>query len=248
MDAANDAYYRRTSPGRSDYWKKMAAPRLRARRLMAELAREEVGSVADLGCGGGELLEKLAAWKPPLRLYGVDASAAQLAQNRRRHPGCTWLEADLDHPVAFPPALLGTFDAVTCAEVLEHVERPAELLANARALARPGGRLLLSTQSGPIGETERAVGHLRHYSASEARDLLEQAGWEPLRVWNEGFPFHDLSKRLANLCPAGALERFGGAEYGPFEDAVCLALRLVFRMNSRSRGAQLFATARKPAA
>ncbi|TPW19732.1 MAG: methyltransferase type 12 [Elusimicrobia bacterium] len=246
MDAANDAYYRRTSPGRSDYWKKMAAPRLRARRLLEELAREEVGSVADLGCGGGELLSRMAAWKPSLRLCGVDASAAQLAENRRRHPDRDWLEADLDLPPAFLPALTGAFDVVIASEVIEHVELPLELLANARALARPGGRLLLSTQSGPIRETERAVGHLRHYSAAEARDLLVRAGWEPLRVWNEGFPFHDLSKRLANISPAGALERFGGAEYGPLEDAVCLALRLVFRLNSSSRGAQLFAVARKP--
>lgn len=246
MDAANDAYYRRTSPGRSDYWKKMAAPRLRVRRLLEELAREEVGSVADLGCGGGELLAEAAAWKPSLRLCGVDASAAQLSENRGRHPSRDWLEADLERPAAVPPALAGAFDAVICSEVLEHVERPLELLANARTLARPGGRLLLSTQSGPVGETERAVGHLRHYSAPEVRDLLSHAGWEPLRVWNEGFPFHDLSKRLANLRPAGALERFGGAEYGPLEDAVCLALRLAFRLNSRRRGAQLFATARKP--
>lgn len=246
MHPANDAYYRSTSPGRSDYWKKMAAPRLRARRLLEELAREEVGSVADLGCGGGELLGELEAWKPSLRLCGIDASEAQLSENRRRHPARAWLAADLDRPVVFPPALAETFDAVTCSEVLEHVERPLELLANARALARPGGRLLLSTQSGPVGETERAVGHLRHYSAEEARGLLARSGWEPLKVWNEGFPFHDLSKRVANLRPAGALERFGGAEYGPLENAVCLALRLAFAFNSRARGAQLFAAARKP--
>ncbi len=135
MDAANDAYYRRTSPGRSDYWKKMAAPRLRARRLLEELAREEVGSVADLGCGGGELLSRMAAWKPSLRLCGVDASAAQLAENRRRHPDRDWLEADLDLPPAFLPALTGAFDVVIASEVIEHVELPLELLANARALA-----------------------------------------------------------------------------------------------------------------
>ncbi|TBR21475.1 class I SAM-dependent methyltransferase [bacterium] len=246
MDAANDAYYRSLSAGRSDYWRKMAAPRLRVRRLLAELAREAAQSVVDLGCGGGELLLEVAAANPAARLCGVDASEAQLAENRRRHPGGEWLTADLDFPEAVPPALAGTFDAVVASEVLEHVERPRVFLANALTLARPGGRLLLSTQSGPVGETERAVGHRRHYSAEEARELLRGSGWEPLRVWNEGFPFHDLSKRLANLRPGAAMERFGGAAYGPVEDAVCLALRLAFRLNSRTRGAQLFAAARKP--
>lgn len=246
MEAANDAYYRRTSPGRSDYWRKMAAPRLRVRRLLAELAAEPVRSVADLGCGGGELLAEVAERDPSLRLCGVDAAQAQLSENRRRTPGTAWLAADLDGPVAFPPELLGAFDAVVASEVIEHVASPEALLGNARALARRGGRLLLSTQSGPVGSTERAVGHLRHYEAGELASLLARAGWEPVRVWNEGFPFHDLSKRLANLRPDAAMARFGGAPYGPLEDAVCLALRLAFTLNSRTRGAQLFAVARNP--
>ncbi|MBI5596389.1 MAG: class I SAM-dependent methyltransferase [Elusimicrobia bacterium] len=246
MESSNDAYYRRPSPGRTDYWRKMAAPRLRARRLLAELGREPAGSAVDLGCGGGELLAEVRARFPALRLCGVDASEAQMAENRRREPGLDWLTADLDRPVGFPPALAGSFDAVLASEVVEHVESPGSLLANALLLARSGGRLLLSTQTGPVGETERAVGHLRHFTAAEMTALMGRSGWEPLRVWNEGFPFHDLSKRLANLRPAAAMSRFGGEAYGHFEQAVCLALRLAFRLNSRSRGAQLFAVARKP--
>lgn len=246
MDDGNDAYYRNTSPGRSDYWRKMAAPRLRAERLLGELFKEPVASAADLGCGGGELLAEAAARRPGLRLCGVDASEAQLEENRRRDPTALWVRADLDRPAEFPPGLDSSFDAVTASEVLEHLKDPRALLENARRLARPGGRLLLSTQSGPIGETERAVGHLRHFTADEVRSLLVSAGWTPLAVWNEGCPFHDLSKRLANLRPAAAMRRFGDRPYGPLENAVCLGLRLAFSLNSRTRGAQLFAAARRP--
>ena len=37
--------------------------------------------------------------------------------------------------------------------------------------------------------------------------------------------------------------RFGDASYGWYENTVCFALRLAFRLNSQRRGAQLFAIA-----
>jgi len=39
----------------------------------------------------------------------------------------------------------GTFDVVTCMEMLEHVPQPASVVAACAALARPGGTLVFST-------------------------------------------------------------------------------------------------------
>ena len=75
--------------------------------------------------------------------------------------------------------------------------------------------------------------------------LLEETGWEAAQVWNCGFPFHDLSKWYANLNPNASMKRFGLRAYGPLENAVALMLRLLFKLNSDSRGAQLFAVARR---
>ncbi|MDE2293124.1 MAG: class I SAM-dependent methyltransferase, partial [Elusimicrobia bacterium] len=200
----------------------------------------------DLGCGGGELLRELRAGRPDSALCGIDASEAQIAENGRREPAVEWRVLDLDSDAPAPAALRGTFDAVVASEVVEHVARPASLLRHALELARPGGRLLLSTQSGPVRETERRVGHLRHFEAAEMGRLLSDAGWRPERVWNEGAPFHDLAKRLANARPDAAMRRFGTGAYGPLERLVCLALRAAYRLNSRRRGAQLFAQARRP--
>ena len=41
------------------------------------------------------------------------------------------------------------------------------------------------------------------------------------------------------------MARFGQRAYGWRENLVCIALRLAFRLNSRRRGAQVFATARR---
>jgi hypothetical protein len=89
------------------------------------------------------------------------------------------------------------------------------------------------------------VGHLQHFTATGMRQLLSDAGWSPERVWNCGFPFHDLSKWYANRNPDATMRRFGDERYGLREDLVCWALRTAFRTNSDRRGAQLFAVARK---
>ena len=77
------------------------------------------------------------------------------------------------------------------------------------------------------------------------REALRAAGWAPERVWNTGFPFHDLSKWYANRDPEGSMNRFAARPYGIKEDVICLLLRAAFRLNSRHRGAQLFAVARR---
>lgn len=241
----NLAYYERPLPGRDDYWRYMAAPRFRVRTLLREIGATAARSLVDLGCGSGLLLDEVAARFTHLELAGVDLSPALVERNRARRPSVSWHTLDLDRPDAVPEALAGRFDVVVASEVIEHVEQPTVFLGNAFALAGEGGVLLLSTQSGPVRETERRVGHVRHFSGAEAERLLVASGWVPERVWNAGFPFHDLSKWWANRRPDVSMRRFGGERYGAAQRTVCAMLRLAFRLNSRRRGAQLFAVARR---
>jgi hypothetical protein len=164
--------------------------------------------------------------------------------NRARLPHTRWIYANIDQPVQWPAEDLGRYDAVTAVEVIEHVDHPEVLLANARALLAPGGFIVLSTQSGRVGETERRVGHRRHFTTDEITSLLSAAGLRPEKVWNAGFPFHDLSKWYANLDPDASMSRFGDKPYGLSENMVCFGLRMLFRFNSNRHGAQLFAVGR----
>lgn len=245
----NLEYYLRSAPGRADYWRWMAAPRFRVRTLLALLREIGPASLADLGCGSGELLEEVRRAFPSCRLCGLDLSPRQIEANRRRMPGVAWRVADLDREEAIPPELAGGFDAVIASEIIEHVPSPERFLRNARRLARaPGGVLLLSTQSGPLRETERRVGHLRHFSVGEMRALFEASGWSPARIWNSGWPFHDLSKWMANLDPDRTFRRFSDEPYTWGQRSICLALRIAFRFNCGKKGAQLFAVGRCEAA
>lgn len=242
----NVAYYAEEKPGREDYWRKMAAPRHRVTTVVRELRHLMPREVLDLGCGGGELLAEIREALPKTRLSGLDASGPQIANNRRRDSMTAWFVADLESegPLASIPE--ASFDAIVSSEVIEHLTHPERLLMHAHRLAKPGsGHLILSTQSGQVRETERRVGHVRHFSRADMTQLLFDTDWEPLAVWNTGFPFHDLSKWYANRDPDGSMHRFGEKEYGPKEDLICALLRFAFLFNSPRHGAQLFAVARR---
>lgn len=240
---SNRDYYEQLQPGQRDYWRYMAAPRHRVATILNLLAQSPPESLIDLGCGNGQLLDEIAKRFPRVTLTGVDLSQNQIDENRQRKPGVKWFAADLQTSVE--PRVHETFDVVVASEIIEHLDEPEALLRNAALMSRHGGMLILTTQSGVIRETERRVGHARHFDAATLDVMLRANSWIPRRIWNEGYPFHDLSKWWANRNAATTMRQFGENAYGRKERLICALLRLAFRLNSRSRGAQLFALAEK---
>lgn len=100
--------------------------------------------VVDIGCGGGLLSEALAR-------AGAQVTAIDLGEELIRMARLHALESELsiDYRVQSAEALAeaeaGTFDVVTCMEMLEHVPDPSSVLAACQRLLKPGGRLFLST-------------------------------------------------------------------------------------------------------
>lgn len=96
------------------------------------------GRVLDVGCGEGQIA-RLAVEGGARRVVGVDASAAQIAEARRRGGGATYARgAATSLPVA-----TGSFDVVVSCLVLEHVEDLDGALDEVTRVLRPGGRLVL---------------------------------------------------------------------------------------------------------
>jgi SAM-dependent methyltransferase len=118
----------------------------------------------DLGCGNGRFLAALA--ERGAAVTGVDAYADSLARAKARAPAATLLAADV---TAVPLEDAG-FDLVAALDVLEHLE-PSRLLAEARRLLAPGGRLLLSVPAFASlwSVRDERAGHLKRYR----RRLLE---------------------------------------------------------------------------
>ena len=105
--------------------------------------------VLDVGCGGGLLAEAMA--RNGARVLGLDLSAEliDIAKLHRLESKQNGAVLDLDYRVQAIEALAdaepGTFDAVTCMEMLEHVPEPGSIVEACARLLKPGGRLFVST-------------------------------------------------------------------------------------------------------
>lgn len=109
-----------------------------AAQAAAALATEAVGrDVFEFGCGTGRNLAALKA-AGAASLSGCDLSEGMLARARDRDPAFRLLLHDMNLPLELPG---GIADLVLFSLSLEHVERIATPLAEARRILRPGGQI-----------------------------------------------------------------------------------------------------------
>lgn len=100
--------------------------------------------VLDVGCGGGLLSEALA--RQGAQVTAIDL-APELVKVARLHRLESGLEVDyrVQSVEDLATEAPGSFDAITCMEMLEHVPRPGAILQACATLLKPGGKLFLST-------------------------------------------------------------------------------------------------------
>ena len=100
--------------------------------------------VLDVGCGGGILSESMAA--RGARVTGIDMGEAPLAVARLhlKESGeqVDYQRIPVEQLAAQQP---GSFDVVTCLEMLEHVPDPASVIDACSRLVKPGGHVFFST-------------------------------------------------------------------------------------------------------
>jgi len=103
-------------------------------------ARLRASRVMDLGCGAGDSIDLFRAVDPEVSWVGVDIEQSPEVAGRTR--------ADAEF-VTFDGRRLPfedeSFDLVYCKQVLEHVEHPRDLIAEAVRVLKPGGHLAGST-------------------------------------------------------------------------------------------------------
>lgn len=171
------------------------------------------------GSSHDRLRRRVRALGPGLRLLDLGAAGGHLGRAVRDR--CAFLAGVEPDPSLPPEAREGyddwrragaleagdwdaPFDAVVCADVLEHLPRPEELLARIRTWLRPGGTLLVSLPNvanvtvraallaGRFAYTERGIldrTHLRFYTRRSARALIEEAGFRVRSIDATAMPY-----------------------------------------------------------
>jgi 2-polyprenyl-3-methyl-5-hydroxy-6-metoxy-1,4-benzoquinol methylase len=207
------------------------------RRLIAHyVTKEECRSVLDVGCGRGNLLQLLyKRLGSGVRLAGTDFSGATLKANQASVPFAQFYELDLVEQAPFsslPPGLQQQFQVVICSEVLEHLTEWRRGFERLVELTEPGGRIVVTTPSGPITTIEREVfGHLYHPTAEDYLALARHHGLQVVTHLNWGWPTYRLLKYLTNVSPERSMKNFGYTRYSSWQRTVCWVLYLANYFN-----------------
>jgi len=116
---------------------------IRTHFIMEKLTRPNP-KILDVGCGGGILSEALA--KAGAKVTGIDLSNDSI-EAAKHHASQQGLTIDYRYESAEQVAEkeAGTFDAVTCMEMLEHVPEPLKVIEACAKVLKPGGHIFFST-------------------------------------------------------------------------------------------------------
>ena len=154
--------------------------------LVELLAPQRGETILDLGCGTGHLTQRIA--ESGAAAWGIDNSAAMIAQARAAYPSLRFEIAD-GQDFSLPQ----TFDAVFSNAALHWMTRPAGVVACVRRALRDGGRFVaelggkgnVAAVHTTVAAAIRAAGHTPmavadvHYfpSLGEYAALLESHGF-----------------------------------------------------------------------
>ncbi|MCW2544619.1 MAG: hypothetical protein JWM40_2171 [Frankiales bacterium] len=186
-------------------------PRTVHAQLLRRTSELKPGDVLDLGCAGGHLAAAMR--EQGHYVTGVDLRESDGVRERVDE----LVVHDLSQGL---PPLDGTYDLVVAADVLEHLPRPDLLLAQARQVLRPGGRMLISvpnvshayprlrTALGQFGYDQRGIldaTHLRFFTRTSFERMLRRAGLGIVSVQALAVP----ADLLGGSRTIGALQQWG---------------------------------------
>jgi SAM-dependent methyltransferase len=193
--SASAAHYRRIYEAGLDAeaeWLRLGAQaKARSIELLTADLPQPLGTLCEMGCGTGAVLEECMRLGLGSRYYGLDSCAAALTYLHQRLGGRVGLvHHDLDAGV--PEGL--AFDLVVLSHVLEHLATPDLLLRSLVGKCRyllaevplenqPVPRAVTWLRSTLRGSSrqQNAAGHVQFFSRESFRGLIRAAGWTILR-------------------------------------------------------------------
>lgn len=193
--------------------------------------------IVDLGCGGGDLANRLAGRWPEAEVTGIDGSAAMLEQARQTATRVRWRQADLaawrpehsydlivsnaalhwlgDHQALFPRLLAGLVPGgVLAVQMPRNFAAPSHtLLAETIAEGPWAARLADRLGPAPVHPPEHYFDWLAPRAADldiwETEYLHRLTGEDPVMNWTRGSALVPVLERLDESEQAAFLAAYG---------------------------------------
>jgi len=172
------------------------ASRALAVRSIRRWVRGDAPVILDVGCSSGHLLTELTAAFPRATVIGADYIPELLERLAARLPNVPIVQFDL-RKCPLPDA---SIDAVTCLNVLEHIDDDEQALREVHRILKPGGIAHVEVPAGPhlYDVYDELLMHHRRYRMRGLLELARRTGFEPLRGTHLGaliYPAFAMVKR-----------------------------------------------------
>jgi len=178
----------------------------------------------EIGCGTGATLSLLKSLGRAKNVVGIEgfSEAASIAATVLDEAICYDLNDPIDN------ANLGEFDLILCLDVLEHLVTPIDVLRSLKNILKPNGTLVVSLPNvrfAPVlfsllflgrwdyvdeGVLDRT--HLRFFTKSTGRELIEDAGFKLMATNSPPFSLQS-SASVASLLSLGLLNDFFARQF-----------------------------------
>jgi len=161
------------------------ASRMEAVHSLRRFISAERPIILDVGCSSGYVLQEIRKALPKSSLIGSDYLVEPLANLAKRMPDLPILQFDLRR-CPLPDACV---EAVTALNVLEHIDRDEEALAQIYRILRPGGIAHIEVPSGPhlYDIYDQHLMHHRRYNLVDLTAMAQRVGFEILKATHIGF-------------------------------------------------------------
>jgi len=142
------------------------------------------GRLLDLGCSSGGFLATLKG--PAWELFGIEMSE-RMARAAESGAGANIFVGDI-LDATFPE---GSFDAITCFHVFEHVYEPGKVLERVESWLKPGGVFYMEMPNissagarifGSYWYALELPRHLYHFSPASLRSLARASGLQEVSI------------------------------------------------------------------
>ncbi len=150
-------------------------------------------SVLEVGCGIGDTL----AFLKPTRGVGIDLAPGMIHRARERHPHLEFHAGNAEDPADLE-AITGTFDVILLSDTIGFLDDCEATLRLLHRFATPQTRIIVSYHSRAwepvLGWAESLglkmpQGQHNWLSTADTMNLLDLAGWEPVRrEWRQLLP------------------------------------------------------------